>query len=154
MDFDNSSSSRILSTGDPSKGSLTANRPVPTARRSPQPRSSSVVHTPRTIKEQMISSETPQATSHALLNHRLANDESDQQHNWYKESRIFPDDSSQTQDSDLQESALHSELSIDDVTVNAATNVQKQMSPDLRTSREVVVDRPFNRPLPSSAGFQ
>ena len=46
----------------------------------------------------------------------------------------------QTQDSDLQESALHSELSIDDVTVNAATNVQQQLPPDLRTRREVVVD--------------
>jgi len=94
----------------------------------------------------MISSETPQATSHALLNHRLANDESDQQHNWYKESRIFPDDSSQTQDSELQESALHSELSIDDITVNAATNVRQQLPPDLRTSREVVVDHRKHRP--------
>ena len=47
---------------------------------------------------------------------------------------------SQTQDSDLRESALYSELSIDDVTVNAATNVQQQLPPDLRTRREVVVD--------------
>ena len=31
LDFDNSSSSRLLSTGDPSKGCLTASRPVSTA---------------------------------------------------------------------------------------------------------------------------
>ena len=85
LDFDKSSSSRRLSTGDPSKGCLTANKPVPTARQSLQPRSSSVDHTSRTTNEQIICSETPQATSHALLMHRLANDESDQQNkNWYK----------------------------------------------------------------------
>ena len=42
--------------------------------------------------------------------------------------------------SDLQESALYSELSKDDATVNSATNVQQQLPPDLRTRREVVVD--------------
>jgi hypothetical protein len=47
---------------------------------------------------------------------------------------------SQTQDSDLQELALYSELSIDDVTVKAATKVQQLLPPDLRTRREVVVD--------------
>ena len=38
LDFENSSSSWLLSTGDPSKGCLTASRPVPTAPQSLQPK--------------------------------------------------------------------------------------------------------------------